>query len=432
MRRAPCTAHISAVREELKGKNLEDMNGSTFRLASLWRPSDNPWLSLRGLIGTMLAALSISACGGGPALSIAASPSLAPTPQSVRTSAASAPVPSYSIRTLTGAIGVAAADRESCALLAEGTVRCWGIDWAYKDHRTAFDGLGLVSVAAIAVGDDHSCAVIAGGEVACWGLNDSGQLGAPISPFATQTPVTVEGVKGATGVSVGDGYSCAIVSGGAVDCWGAFGVSYDGSKTPDVYQPRLVQGLTGIVDLSVSKDHACALDSAGTVRCWGDNSDGQLGDDTKQNRSSPVLAEGVAGATAIATYPGSSCAVLAGGSVGCWGFGFGARVQSVTGVSGAKAISGAGSDLCVLLTVGSIECWGDNAYGQLGLDPTTHRSEKPMNVAAVRDADSIAVGADHVCATFPGGSISCWGRNSNGQLGDGTTTDSWTPVAVYE
>ena len=109
------------------------------------------------------------------------------------------------------------------------------------------------------------------------------------------------------------------------------------------------------------------------------------------------------------------------------------RPFQVTGLAGgAAAIIVGGSHTCVLLKTGGVKCWGDNSHGQLG-DGTTANRNAPVDVVGLTSGVTAAVaGGDHTCAMVNGGVVKCWGANANGELGDGTTTDRNTPVAVVE
>jgi alpha-tubulin suppressor-like RCC1 family protein len=204
--------------------------------------------------------------------------------------------------------------------------------------------------------------------------------------------------------------------------------------------------------------HSCALTSAGGVKCWGYNDSGQLGNGTTTNSFSPVDVSGLAsGVTAIAAGYYHSCAVLSSGGAKCWGsnefgqLGNGPRdggphpdsltpvdvlradsVSPVEIMSGVAAISTGGLDTCVLTSVGGLQCWGANDAGQLGYGkPTDFGIPWPVGVVDLGSGvTAIAAGPDHTCAVAAGGQVKCWGNNGGGQLGDGSTSSTSTPVNV--
>ena len=186
----------------------------------------------------------------------------------------------------------------------------------------------------------------------------------------------------------------------------------------------------------------CAITGlTGTVRCWGDNSHGQLGNKTNIDSLVPVTVKGLSGATAIATGGSHTCALVSGGKVSCWGWnvfgelGDGIYDNSnvpvrVTGLTGAIAIAAGYLHTCALLSGGTVQCWGYNAYGQLGDGTYNAGSNVPMSVSGMTGATATAAGGGHTCALISGGSVQCWGRNSLGQLGNGTPNSSSVPVGV--
>ncbi len=377
----------------------------------------------------------------------------------------------------------------SCALLAVGTVKCWGsnADGALGDGTTtdrhapvtvrASSGTtsALSGVSAIAAGDMHTCALLAVGTVRCWGFNGDSELGDGTSIDRT-APVTVRAsagssspLSGVTAIAAGDGHTCALLAGGTVKCWGfgGFGQLGDGT-TNSRSAPVTVRAssgttsaLSGVSAIVAEGFHTCALLVAGTVTCWGENGAGQLGDGTTTERHAPVAvhassvsASALVGVKAIAAGHAHTCALVVDGTVRCWGangadaLGDGTSTErhapvtvkasagSAAALTGVSAITGGGFHMCALLAAGTIKCWGFNLDGQLGDGTTTSRSA-PVTVkvasgstSALPNVTAISGGTNHTCALLSTGSVRCWGWGSLGELGDGTTTSRLAPVTV--
>ena len=187
-----------------------------------------------------------------------------------------------------------------------------------------------------------------------------------------------------------------------------------------------------VVGLAAGWNHTCAVTSMGAVKCWGWNDFGQLGDGTTTDRSLPVDVTGWGSGVSAVTAAGSrTCALTADGGVACWP---GPGVLAAEGVeglrSGVRNVTTGGGHTCAVTTDGVVRCWGLNEFGQLGDGTTTNRSLPVGVVGGEPGAQAVALGAAHTCALSAGGAVTCWGRNEFGQLGDGTTTDRATPVAV--
>jgi len=356
---------------------------------------------------------------------------------------------------LSGGIkAIAAGESHTCALTAAGGVMCWGYnfygqlgDGSTTRRLTAVDVFGLSGgIKAIAAGGTHTCALTEAGGVKCWGANFSGQLGDG-STSQRLTPVDVTGLaSGVQAIAAGGGHGCAVTGTGGVKCWGAnvSGQLGDGSTT-DRLTPVDAAGLSGgMKAIAAGGSHSCALTEAGGATCWGDNYYGQLGDRSTANRLVPVAVDGLSGGVrAIAAGGGHSCAATETGGALCWGFndggqlGDGSTTQRLTPVdvfglsSGMKAIAAGKSDhTCALTEGGGVRCWGMNLYGQLGDGSTTNRST-PVDVTGLPSGiKAIAAGDSHSCALTEAGGVKCWGNNFSGQLGDGSTTDRFTPVEV--
>ena len=243
-------------------------------------------------------------------------------------------------------------------------------------------------------------------------------------------------------IALGGEHSCSVLTGGVVKCWGRneYGQLGDGTTT-DRTTPVDVSGITNATSLALSGwGHSCALLIGDTIKCWGSNGNGKLGDGTFTSRTTPVDVYGITNATSLALGSAHSCALLSRGTVKCWGWGRQLGNGTITidqtapvdvyGITNATSLALGGSHSCALLMSGTIKCWGFNSDGRLGDGTTTDRNT-PVDVSGITNATSIALGGSHSCAMLTGGTIKCWGYNAYGQLGDGTYSGArTTPVDV--
>ena len=378
----------------------------------------------------------------------------------------------------TRATAISAGVSQSCAVLQSGRVACWGAneygqlgDGTTTDRATPVNVAGITNAVAVSAGGGHhgthTCALLATHEIACWGQSDSGQLGNGTTsgpdacvnaiPCST-TPVKVAGITNATAVSAGAGHTCALLANGEVDCWGANGSGELGNgTTTNSATPLRVSAITNTVAISVSEGHSCALLSTGQLDCWGSNLYGQLGTGTSTGPQTctgspcsmtPLAVTGISTATVISAGF-NTCAALQGGAVDCWGsgdrgqLGNGSTSDSATpvqvnGITTATAVGAGGNHACALLAGGAVECWGASGNGQLGSGapgPQTCGfsgpcSPTPVAVAGLANAVAVTAGELHSCALLSTGQVACWGYNPRGELGNGGTMSSTTPVLV--
>lgn len=351
------------------------------------------------------------------------------------------------------ATAVAAGTNHGCALSTGGGVQCWGGNgFGQLGNGSTVDSALPVAVAnlsggvaAIAAGDSFSCALTMTGGVQCWGLNQNGQLGNG-STSGSSTPVAVANLSsGVAAITVGEAHACALTTSGGVQCWGLNGNGQLGNgSTADSSTPVAVANLSDkIVAVVAGGYHTCALTSTGSVQCWGQNSQGQLGSGSTTDSSSPVTVANLAGGvTAIAAGYRHTCALPAAGGVQCWGYnvygqlGNGSNSTSllpgpVANLGGEFAKIAAGKyQTCVLDSAGGLQCWGWNTSGQLGNGTTANFSTPTAATALPGGAAAAAMGSSQSCVLTSVGGVLCFGANGNGQLGNGTTASSLTPVAV--
>lgn len=300
--------------------------------------------------------------------------------------------------------------------IADGAEAC--DDGNQDENDGCSSGCEVQEVLALTAGGNHTCALLTGGAVKCWGANLNGQTGHDLAQVnvgllpgdmgTNLLPVDFGDGQSALAVDAGGGHTCALLAGG-VSCWGSNGSGQLGAGVGIANSPRpadlgLVNLGTGAepTRISAGGNQSCAVLANETVKCWGDNAYGQLGIGTKQPRGT---SPGDMGDSLPAVYLGPDAKVQ---DVSCGTF-----------------------HTCALLQDGTVKCWGRNEEGQLGVhldDPLNAQGDAsgemdvlpPVPLAS--KAVAVSAGRYHSCAVLDDGSIQCWGRNDNGELGQGSTT----------
>ncbi len=327
---------------------------------------------------------------------------------------------------------IAAGEYHTCALLDDQTVRCWGFGGdgrlGYANTNDVLDpgAVGAVQLGgpavAITAGTAHTCAILVDGSVRCWGFarggdafQGDGRLGYDNNDNVgdDETPAAAGPVKlggTAVAISAGDAHTCAILDDNTVRCWGEgasgqlgygntdnTGYSYNpstgdyGPTTPDMLGPVNLGSRRTALSISAGGLHTCAILDHGDVRCWGEGGAGQLGygnrDNIGDNETPDTVGPVRVGGEAVAISAGTAhtCAVLAGGSARCWGLGATGR-----------------------LGYGNQDNIGDNELPS---------SVAPVDLGAGRTATAISAGKQHTCARLDGGYVRCWGNGAEGRLG---------------
>ena len=361
----------------------------------------------------------------------------------------------------------------SCALRTDGAVYCWGRndsgqvgDGTTDDATTAKRVQGLPAghaVVQVTAAREDTCALLDDGTVWCWGLNDAHNLGqcgaqAPFSATALEVPTWSLDPQNpaiprcdaatpftATQIANGGEHACAIGKDGDLYCWGENTKGAQGGQCgqdptmfDDVPGPLRVD-FPGAVQVGCGDEYTCVVKDENSVWCFGANDLNELGDATTSASFVPVNVAGISDAKTLAMDDETPCIVTKTGGLFCWGNGttgiFGADLEHNVGQATrvgtcAQAYGGGTSEtICITQTDGSLQCFGANDQGQCGVGVGDAAITAPTPSKLVT-ASLVAVGGDHTCATTTDGALWCWGANDRGQLGDGRA--SQTPVLIPE
>ena len=357
------------------------------------------------------------------------------------------------------AVQVSAGGEHTCAVLSTGHIACWGDnlegelgDGTTTGSDTPVEVHGIGDAIQVSAGGYFTCAVLSTGHIDCWGENEQGQLGDGTTT-GSHTPVEVHGIGNATKVVAADEHNtCALLASGHIECWGnnewgQLGNEHAGERPHET--PVEVANMSNATDVAASATDTCAVLSTGQVDCWGNNEEGQVGNGEGSGGGAygeptwwdvPVEVLKISDGTQVGVGLRSfACALHSSGGVGCWGnneegqLGAGKNLVredepvAVQGISTATQLSTGRAHACALLGDGQIDCWGGGGLG----NPTAHGTQyTPVEVQGISNATQVSAGADDTCALLSSHQIDCWGANGSGQLGNGTTTKSETPVEV--
>jgi alpha-tubulin suppressor-like RCC1 family protein len=304
---------------------------------------------------------------------------------------------------------------------------------------------GITTWSQLSAGETHGMGLTNTGIAHAWGRNFYGQLGNGTTT-STSSPVTVVGgITNWSQVSAGYRHSLGLTSTGIAYAWGqgTSGKLGGGDQTNRSSPITVLNNITNWIQLSAGGNHSLGVTSTGIAYAWGLANFGQLGTGNTINRSSPVTFGGITNWSQLSAGHAHSLGVTATGIAYGWGrnddgrLGIGTAISSqlnpavvVGGITNWSQVSAGYRHSLGLTSTGIAYAWGRNFYGQLGNGTTTSTSSPVTVIGGITNWSQLAAGSDHNLGLTSTGIAYAWGRNNNGQLGTGNTTNISSPVTV--
>ncbi|MEK2690355.1 RCC1 domain-containing protein [Bdellovibrio sp. GT3] len=359
--------------------------------------------------------------------------------------------------------------KSSCAITSSDKLRCWGHnavnelgDGTTTNATSPIDVDSTYNFANVSIGSGHACGVTTTGLLRCWGYNGTGAIGDGTTTNRT-TPVSVNSGSTYTSVSVNDDLStsggrtttCALLSSGALQCWGsnANALLANGTLTQSTTAVNVDAGTT-YTSISVTGQRACGVTAGaagGALKCWGNFTY----DSTKSlNLAGAGYAPSIGSwnkwytnyelaqwdswtpATNNVSSNSSQSCGLKSGKLFCWGastvFGNASRIAyrypaaiAIDPTTTYTTLAAQhDNDNCAIDNAGNLKCWGKNDHGELGSAVAVGGTAYiPTNVDPGTTYKAVSVSYSTICAITTADELRCSGRNSGGQIGDGTSTD---------
>lgn len=345
------------------------------------------------------------------------------------------------------AVQVSVSDTHACITLADGTVRCWGVNTdrqlgsaSSSNSATPVQVQSVSTAKIVAAGQSQTVALLTNGSAVYWGkrMTDYNYSTSTPSYTTSATPTAISGLSTSTDIVIADndyGATCTLVNDGSIRCWGMT-IAYNNSSSTFLSSPTDI-GLSGVTALSTGMNFQCFAMSGGNVKCWGFGNESELGN--SGSSYTPVTVD--VGGTVSKIHGGSyfTCALLTSGTLKCWGSNQYHQVKgtsdfavstptAISPLSNVKDFACGSESSCAVDTSGGVKCWGDDSAGELGDNNPNPGSASPVSVQNLAGpAAAVGVGNQSACAVLQNGSVQCWGRS----IGDLSATNTLKPTTVW-
>lgn len=345
-------------------------------------------------------------------------------------------------------VAVSAGKRVTCFLHETGHVTCHGRGpfggetWSEHWHPVALpvpeeEGELAPRVVEVSVDESARCLLFEDGTVRCWGDNYAGQLGDGSTDHSSGL-VEVKGLENIVAMDASYGHVCAVDETGRVSCWG----ENDSGQLGDASvfgstQPMAVPDVEDVVGLASGGDHTCALHESGKVTCWGKNDEGQLGLGSDVSMSGPEPLSGLSEVLHLSAKDGLTFATKRDNTVRYFGTGLRAKaemastaapllssrgVENVSRWTDVLSVAVGANHACAVKENGKLSCWGDNQVSQCGPDWNEALAVlQPTELMEFSSVDAASAGLEHSCALI-NGDVLCWAGRGLGEAGNTSTS----------
>lgn len=354
----------------------------------------------------------------------------------------------------------------TCAIKTDNSLWCWGNNTRGEVGNGTSPGVNVISPSSVDAGvtyssvsigsgtaTNSSCGITTTGVLKCWGDNTNKIVQNDTYPNYN-FPTTVDASLYSK-ISIGNNTACAVTTSGVLKCWGSnfWGQVGNGTTSP-VNSPTTIDSGTSYSDVSMTANTSCGITTSGALKCWGMNSNGQVGNGGNSNQLTPFKVSsgnevisrmalgalgGAGGTTTLALNSSGYLKAWGSNLYGQIGIGMNGSVfhaQDADSGVNYKSISlsnGYPAYACGITTNDELKCWGANNYGQIGSGSNFPLRSIPTNVDNDLSFKYVSTGNNHSCGITKNDYLKCWGSNTNGQIGDGTSgagNDRFSPVLV--